>query len=91
MGTDSAPQIANLYLHALESKYYFNIMKTNPKIAKKLKYTFRYIDDISTINDDNLFDTEYRNIYPTSLELVKVNTSNQQASVLDIDVKINNK
>ena len=91
MGTDSAPQIANLFLHAVESEYYFELMKTNPSKARKLRYSFRYIDDLTNINDDNYFDEIYKNIYPNSLELVKVNTDSNTANVLDIAVEIKNK
>ena len=53
-----------------------------------LRNTFRYIDDITSINDGGMFENNIRKIYPASLELKKVNTSSNHADVLDICVKI---
>ena len=50
--------------------------------------TYRYIDDISTINDKNTFAHVYKDIYLTSLTLEKVNSTHTAAVILDIKVEI---
>ena len=42
-------------------------------------------------NDDSCFEKDYKDIYPTELELKKENNSNFYASFLDIYIYIENK
>ena len=89
MGTDCAP--ANLTLFTSEFTYMHKLGKKNEiKKCDKLFYTFRYIDDITIINDMDEFEKIYKDIYPESLNLKKVNSTNQKCDVLDIAVEINN-
>jgi hypothetical protein len=91
MGTDCGPFIANLTLFSYEFKYVSILMKSGKKdIAKSLNNTFRYIDDITSVNDDGIFEKVYKEIYPRSLSLKKMNETDQQANVLDISVNIQN-
>ena len=90
MGTDCAPFIANLFLHYYELKYITD-NKNSLIIRNNLKFAYRYIDDLTLINDNNFFEDNYKNIYPPFLELKKVNLiDNQNADVLDISVNITN-
>ena len=91
MGTDAAPLIANLFLFYYKFNNIKTNMKTNYNTCKKLFKTLRYLDDITCINDSGTFDQVYKDIYPSSLELEKVNTTDQAANVLDISIIINNK
>ena len=93
MGTDCAPWVANLTLFAYEFTYMTNKIKTNELvICRKLSHCFRFIDDITAINDDGLFEKLYKGIYPNTLILKKVNDNNCNADVLDICISvINNK
>lgn len=88
MGTDCAPNVANLLLHQIESKYILSELKNNSKMVKELNYTFRFIDDITSINSGILFENEIKNIYPNCLKLVKVNDSSDKADVLDMSITI---
>ena len=74
MGTDCAPQLANLFLHSLEYKYVINNITKNPSITNRLKHTFRYIDDLTVINGSAIMDKISKDIYPSYLQLVRVNT-----------------
>ena len=49
--------------------------------------TSRYLDDIFTI-DNPEFGKHIPDIYPTKLRLNKVNTSDKQTSVLDLNIKV---
>ena len=48
MGTDCAPQLANLFLFHYEYLYMKNLMHDNLCMAKKFGNTVRYIDDLLT-------------------------------------------
>ena len=91
MGTACAPQIANLYLHSLEYKYMMKIIRTNRTLAQKLSLTGRYIDDLTNINGHEVFDKIKGQIYPSSLDLIRQNTTTKQADVLDISIEVCNK
>ncbi len=88
MGTSSAPFLANLFLFHYEFNYLKNNMRLNYYKCKKLNYTYRYIDDITTINDDNYFSKIFKDIYPSSLELIKINSNNKIADILDLNINI---
>ena len=49
MGTDCAPQLANLFLFSYEFSYMRNLIKNNLYMAQRFNYTFRYIDDLLII------------------------------------------
>ena len=55
MGLDPAPQMANAHLHKYEFDFQQKISKTKYYVAKYLNHTFRYIDDISHLNDKGNF------------------------------------
>lgn len=97
MGTDCAPFLANLYLYAKESKWIDRLIDNNQlDLAKKMKSTLRYIDDLmapnggTTINEWTIQDNEDRaRIYPKSLKLKKENTNSGEANFLDLTLKVN--
>lgn len=88
MGTDCAPFLANIYLHQYEFNYMTKLMKSNIQLARSLNLTYRYIDDITILNDNGYFVKSYIDIYPDSLELKLVNESPNKADILDISVNI---
>ena len=93
MGTDCAPQLANLFLFHYEYSYMKGLMRDNLCKAKRFSDTVRYIDDLLTLNN-NSFEEEIINIYPRSPELTLKRTteSNSRISYLDISISIcNNK
>ena len=56
--------------------------------AKKLRYTYRYLDDLLNINDNGYFDDIFKSIYPDDLKLNKTNMSNIATEFLDMDISI---
>ena len=66
MGTDCAPFLANLFLFYYEYSYMKNKLKQNYQLAKTFSNTFRYIDDLLTLNNPK-FEEEITNIYPSQL------------------------
>lgn len=89
MGTNSAPHMANIYLAEYEYEY-IDKMVSNSKFKelKLLKDIFRFQDDLLVLNDNEYFDTIYRDIYPVEMVLKKTNVSPQKVNFLDITVSV---
>ena len=87
MGTDCAPQLANLFLFHYEYSYMKILMKKNLCVAKKFNDTIRYIDDLLTVNNSK-FEKEICNIYPPELTLKRTSESERNVSYLDISITI---
>ena len=49
--------------------------------------TSRYLDDLLNI-DNNFFDSMFKHIYPSELQLNKANVSDTEASFLDLNLSI---
>ena len=72
MGTNSAPLLADLFLYSYESKFLQKLIK-DKKIheARAFKFTYRYIDDVLSINNSRF--TEFLPlIYPPELEIKEI-------------------
>ena len=91
MGTNCAPLIADLFLYCYESKFMTVINKdpSRQHLVSKFNNTFRYLDDILALNNDD-FDKFIHEIYPRELTLNKANTNNQKCSFLDLNISIDN-
>ena len=89
MGTDCAPQLANLFLFHYEYLYMKNLMRDNLCMAKRFSNTVRYmyIDDLLTLNNSH-FEEEITNIYPSELTLKRTSESDTKLSYLDISISI---
>ena len=87
MGTDCAPQLANLFLFHYEYLYMKNLMRDNLCMAKKVGNTVRYIDDLLTLNNNN-FEEEIPNIYPSELTFKRTSESDTKLPYLDISISI---
>ena len=91
MGTDPAPFMANLFLYYYEDKFMKELKSKDKKSASKFGHFWRYIDDLNAVNNDNIFESNIPNIYPSELELKKENDGYLNATFLDLDIKINDK
>ena len=90
MGSDPAPFFANLFLYFYESKWMDSLKKKDLLRARKFGNLFRFIDDLSAINDDGEFENNFKDIYPPELELGKENSNNYEASFLDLHIRVEN-
>ena len=51
MGTNCAPFLADLFLYTYEADFIQGLLKKNEKkIARPFNFTFRYIDDVLSLN-----------------------------------------
>ena len=71
MGTNSAPLLADLFLHTFEYDFMVKTMKQDITKAIQFSNTFRYIDDLFSINNVN-FGNCISAIYPSELELMRL-------------------
>ena len=88
MGSDPAPFFANLFLYYFESEWMNDLKKNDLILARKLSNIFRFIDDLSVVNDDGIFEVNIKDIYPKELELTKENYNSSEASFLDLNISI---
>ena len=88
MGTNCAPLLADLYLYSYESSFIQQLTNSNQtKLARKFNLTFRYIDDLLSIDNPNFRDyIQY--IYPSELELKETTISDSEVSYLDLHLSL---
>jgi len=64
MGTNSAPLLSDLFLHTFEYDFMLKTMKAEMSKAVEFSTTFRYIDVLLSVNNDN-FGNSISEIYPS--------------------------
>ena len=69
MDTNCAPLLADLFLYSHEADFIQRLLKKNEKkLVRSFNFTFRYIDDVLSLNNFSFGDFVDR-IYPTELEI----------------------
>ena len=89
MGTNCAPLLADLFLYSYEAEFIQNLLKDkkNKRLAKSFNFTFRYIDDVLSINNPHFSDYVHQ-IYPSELEIKDTTDTDNSASYLDLFLSI---
>ena len=86
MDTNSAPLLADLFLHTFEYDFMVKTMKQDITKAIQFSDTFRYIDDLFSINN-----VDFRNyisaIYPSKLQLKDTSILSTEVCYLDTNIK----
>ena len=71
MGSDpAAPFFANLFLAHKETDWVKIQRKLGTINVRKINNSFRFIDDLLSLNDNNTFEKHYKDIYPTELAIL---------------------
>ena len=83
MGTNCAPPLPNLYLFYHEYNFLEKLAKDKNYHGKSFGLTFRYIDDLLSMNN-RYFQDYVSLIYPDDLELKETTESNTPCSFLDL-------
>jgi len=84
MGTNCAPLLADLFLYTYEAEFMQQLLHQGDKtVAKSFNYTFRYIDDVLSLNNQH-FANYLHLIYPPELEIKDTTDSPNSASYLDL-------
>jgi hypothetical protein len=69
MGTSCAPLLADLFLYSYEADFIQGLLKKNEKkLARSFNFTFRYVDDVLSLNTSRFGDFVDRT-YPIELEI----------------------
>ena len=93
MGTNCAPLLADLFLYSYENEFLDKLIKEgNRKLARKFNLSYRYIDDLISLNNKR-FKEFISDIYPKEFTISETTESTSIASYLDllfIRVKSNN-
>ena len=89
MGTNCAPLVADLLLFCYERDFMMSLSgDKQADVIDAFNTTSRYLDDILNVNV--YFDNMVGQIYPSELLLDNVNTSDTEASFLDLHLSISN-
>ena len=90
MRTSCAPLVADLFLYCYERDFMMSLPdEMQADGIDAFNTTSRYLDDILHINNV-YFDNMVSQIYPTELQLNKANTSDTEATILDLQLSISN-
>ena len=90
MGTNCAPLVADLFLFCYERDFMTSLSGDNQAdINEALNSISRYLDDLLNI-DNPYFEGMVNQIYPPELQLKKANTSDTEASFVDLHLSISN-
>ena len=88
MGTNCGPLATVLFLFCYERDFMMSLSDDKQAdIIDAFNTTSRYLDDILNINNV-YFDTIVSQIYPSELQLNKANTSDNEATFLDVHLSI---
>jgi hypothetical protein len=56
MGTNCASLLADLFIYLYEADFIQGLLKKNEKkLARSFNFTFRYLDDVLSLNNSRLF------------------------------------
>ena len=88
MGTNCTPLLADLFLYSYEADFIQGLLKKNEKkLARSFNFTFRYIDDVLSLNNSRFGDFVDR-IYPIELEIKETIDTDRSASYIDLHLEI---
>jgi hypothetical protein len=91
MSTNCAPLLADLFLYSYEAYFIQGLLKKNEKrLARSFNLTFRYIDDVLSLNNSRFGDFVDR-IYSIELEIKDTTDTDRSASYLDLHLEIDSK
>ena len=88
MGTNCAPLVADLILVCYERDFMLSLSEDNQsEVIEAFDSSSRYLDGLLNI-DKNFFDSIINHVYPSELQLNKINVSDTEASFLDYHLSI---
>jgi hypothetical protein len=91
MGTNCVPFLTDTFLYSYEADFIQGLLKKNgKKLARSFNFTFRYMDDVLSLNNSR-FDDFVDRIYPVELEIKDTTDTDRSASCVDIHLEIDSK
>ena len=85
MGTNCVPLLANVFLYSYKAE--FIVCALNGKLASRFNLSYRYIDDVLSINNHE-FEYYLGQMYPVELDIKDTIESITSASYLDLRLSI---
>ena len=83
MGTNCHPLLADLFLYSYERDFIQGLLKkSEKKLTQSFNFTFRYIDDVLSINNYR-FGNFVDRIFPIVVEIKDVTDTDKSASYLE--------
>ena len=83
MGANCAPLLADLFLYSYEAELIQGLLKKNEKkLARSFNFTFRYIDDVLSLNNSRFGDL------PIELEIKDTTDTDTSTSYIDLHLEI---
>ncbi|KAK3096469.1 hypothetical protein FSP39_000522 [Pinctada imbricata] len=80
MGTNCAPLLADIFLYSYEAEFIQSLVSEGKRyLASDFNFTYRYIDDVLSINNPNFADY-LSSIYPSELEVKETTETDNSAS-----------
>ncbi|KAK3091923.1 hypothetical protein FSP39_023756 [Pinctada imbricata] len=84
MGTNCAPPFVDIFLFSYGAEFIQSLFSEgNRYVASNFNFTYRYIDDVMSINNPKVADY-LSGIYPSELEVKENTETNNSASYVDI-------
>ena len=88
MGTNCAPLLADIFLYSYEAEFIQTLIRSGKRhLAKSFNFTYRYIDDVFSLNNHKFSDYVY-DIYPVELEIKETTDDQYHSSFLDLLLEI---
>ena len=88
MGTNCAPLLADIFLYSYEAEFIQTLIRSGKRhSAKSFNFTYRYIDDVFSLNNHKFSDYVY-DIYPVELEIKETTDDQYHSSFLDLLLEI---
>ena len=88
MVTNCTPVLVDLFLYSYEADFIQGLLqKKENKLARSFNFTFRYIDDVLSLNNSRFVDF-VDHIYPIELEIKDTTDTDRSASFLDLHLEI---
>ena len=88
MGTNCAPLLADFFIYSYEAHFIQELLKkSEKKLDRCFNFTFRYIDDVLSLNNSR-FGNFVDRIYSIEIEIKDTSDTNRSASYLDLHLEI---
>ena len=91
MGTNCTPLLTDTFLYSFEAEFIQGLLKKNgKKLTRSFNFTFRYMDDVRSLNI-SMFGDFVDRIYPIELEIKDTTDTDRSASCVDVRTKLYDK
>jgi hypothetical protein len=88
MRTNCTPLLPDLFIYSDDVCFIQGLLKKNEKkLARSFNFTFRYIDDVLSLNNSR-FGGFVDRIYPIELEITDTTNTDRSDSYLDLNLEI---